>query len=544
MTIQRWHDGPPVKSNLLDHVVARRHLDTKEWLAPRWPDGLHDPFLLPDMAAAASRLWRAVAEGETVGIVGDYDMDGTPAAVLLANWFDHLGLKPIVILPSRAEGYGLTPAFVQRLVARNATLVVTVDCGTRSHEAAHVAQSAGLEVIITDHHAVGDSLPAALAVVNPMRTDSHYPFAGLSGTGLAVKLVQAMVMSAPASAKVSLNWLAWSLDLAAMATLADMVPLRGENRLLAVLGLQVFRRGRRRGLHRFAQACGIAPSQATFDDLVYKIIPKFNAAGRIDSMDDVWRLLSGEENEAVIDRLVASIKGWHAQASAAADAIVTAAARDITNEHDGWLIAAHVAWPVGVTGLAAGRLAERYGRPVIVLGGAPDGTLRGSGRSPTGNMLSALESCQPPVVALGGHAAAIGLTVTTANYPALRDCVQAITAPPPPPPTQTEGRLLGVANIASLERLNELAPWGVGHPEPLWSIMGAAIDRLTWLSAGRHAKISLVDWPNFDVLLFDAAAYRDRLDGLVDLMGPLRVNVWRERRTPQLIVQGIMRHNR
>lgn len=541
-----WRDGPAVTTDLVTHILAKRGIaDMGSFTQLRWPEDMHDPFLLPDMEVAVRRIWRAVENKETIGIVGDYDMDGTPATALLADLFRLLGVPVHTVLPTREEGYGFALSFVDRLKAAGATLIVTVDCGIRDTATVDYAVEQGVEVIITDHHECPDILPKALAVVNPKRPDSTYPFSELCGTGVAFKLAQALLARATEGdrSRIPEQWLAWTLDLVALATISDMVPLQGENRLFAVYGLKVLRKTQRRGLRLLATAIGLDLEHLTYQDISFRLVPKLNASGRMESMDDVLTILSlsdAVDASAAVERILVRstqsqllltqmLEQAQMQAEQSAGASV--------------ILVANPSWHPGLTGLVASRLVEQYKRPAGVFAGAEGASLRGSMRSLPGVSLpDILTGVSPLLEKFGGHQQAAGLSLAQANFSEFTRSLQSISiVVDENARVETDGTITpSHAQLITLELLSSLEPWGMGNPEPTWSLQNVMLDDVRWLKDGQHLKAEVREGAHrLSVICFNAQPYRAIIDRPVDIYGTLSVNEFRGQRTPQLLIRGI-----
>jgi single-stranded-DNA-specific exonuclease len=543
--VKNWRDGPRVTTDLFSHVVSRRKIDNLDtFLEPRFPDDLHDPFRLTDMDQAVKRFWHAIEADEPIGIVGDYDMDGTPGAALLSLFINLVAKPPHVILPTREEGYGFSPLFVDRLHVKNVKLIITVDCGIRNNDTVTYASSKGIDAIIIDHHECGAELPAASAVINPKRPHSDYPFKELCGTGVVYKFITAAIAVAPKSKQsdIPANWLPWSLDLVALATIGDMVPLIDENRLLVHYGLKVLQKTRRLGLQRLFSALELDMSRISYSDIVFKIIPKCNASGRMHSMDDVFILLqSNDINE--IDRAIKQIMSRGTQSQLILTKMMEQA-KGLQSESSGSIVLiTGDDWHPGLTGVVAGRLTEEWGRPVGVLAKVTDDTYRGSIRSIPGvNIPDLLDSASDLIEAYGGHDQAAGLTVQKDKVATLQKFLS--TAPIPDGPAtliETEGTISPeILSVETLEALERLMPWGIGNPEPLWSLTGTTITRSQWLSDGRHLKAWLGDRvASLSVIFFGADTKHPPTEGVVDVYGTLSINEFRNQREPQMIVKGM-----
>ncbi len=543
-----WTDGPLVETTLFEHIIARRDItDPQAFLGLKWPDSLHDPFLMPDMKKAVARIGQALEKKEKIALVGDYDMDGTPGAALLSDFLTRCGTVPMVIIPTRDEGYGFAPAFVDRAHKAGVTLMITIDCGIRDTEAVQKAKELGIDVIITDHHECPDELPPAFAIVNPKRPGSKYPFDGLSGTAVAFKMCQALIDGLPQklTKDVPKEWLAWSLDLVAISTIADMMHLVDENRLFVVYGLKVLRKTARIGLQRFIDALGLELAKVTYQDIAFKISPKCKAPGRMESMDSVFTMLT-TQNEAEADAAIKQILVYNTQSQLLLADMEAQATEKIKDTADANIILlADERWHHGLTSIVAGKLCEKYKKPVGIL--APhDATLyRGSFRSPSDINITAVLTALPDLIdRCGGHAQAAGLSVAVDKIEPLRQLLatydlQSVRLKQEMP--TTDGTLLlPQTELAFLEELEQLSPWGFGHTEPVWSLPGVTLEDITWLKDGVHLKAKVRNQNSFlTVLLFNAEPHKPVVGEVLDICGTLSINEFRDKREPQLIIRGI-----
>lgn len=458
-------------------LLARRGVSdaaaAKEFLEPR-PEQLHDPFRLFGMSAAVERLLRARERGDRVAVVGDYDVDGVTATAMLLAVFRACGLGAEAVVPHRMrEGYGFQPIHVERARELGCRVIVTADCGATAHEAARAALAAGFELVITDHHLPDGPLPEGVTLVNPRQELCDYPFPDLAGVGLALKL--ALALAQRVGRPIELDAL---LRIACLGTIADLVPLLGENRVIAALGLRALARTRSPGLRALMEASGLRPPVLA-SDVGFRLGPRLNAAGRLESAESALELLlTRDEDRARV--LAAELDGRNRERQGE-EARVLAEAKE--------LVAAFVdlppivalwasGWHKGVVGIAAGRLARELARPVLLLALA-DGLATGSGRSVPGIHLHAfLARWQARYRKFGGHAQAIGMTIEETELESLRsDWVQAaVEFGPAIGRWRHEYELeLEVGEIGAplLRELDRLEPHGQGNPQPL-----ARVDRL------------------------------------------------------------------
>ena len=440
-------------------------------------DHLHDPFKLTGMTAAVERLEQAIARRERIAIHGDYDVDGITSTVILRRALEMLGGDVVHFIPERLrDGYGLQPAGIERLHADGVSLIVSVDCGIRGIEAARRARELGVDLIITDHHEPDDELPVAVAVLNPKRHDCSYPDKYLAGVGVALKLVQALCGRAGRS-----KWMPAFVKIAAIGTLADVVPLVGENRVIARFGLESLSRGPHTvGLRALLDCCGLTGKTIDSYQVAFMLAPRVNAAGRMSTPDIATRLLLATDNalEQEARGLAQQLNDENLRRQQEEAELVTAAKKAIETDpavgaHN-VLVVGGDGWHRGVIGIAASKLVDTYHKPAIVL--SIDGDVaHGSCRSiPDFDMLNALERCADLFVKFGGHRQAAGLTMEAARVPEFRQRINA-WADEVLEPDQLRPRLridapLSLNGITHdlVRGLDSLGPFGMGNPRPVF----------------------------------------------------------------------------
>jgi single-stranded-DNA-specific exonuclease len=462
-------------------------------------DHLHDPFGLADMAVAVERILGAVERREPMAIHGDYDVDGVTATVILRRALELLGADVTHFIPERLrDGYGLQPAALDRLHALGVRLVISVDCGIRGVEAARHAQALGIDLIITDHHEPDTTLPAATAVINPKRHDCTYPDKNLAGVGVALKLVQALCARTGRS-----SWLPAFVKVAAIGTLADVVPLTGENRVIAKLGLGLLSRGPHKvGLRSLLDVCGLIGKEIDSYHIGFVLAPRVNAAGRMSTPDIAARLLlASDEAMAAEARTLAEQLDTENIRRQQEEAEIVGQARkavetDLEIGSRTVIVVAGEGWHRGVIGIVASKLVDAFHRPAIVL--SIDGDVaHGSCRSiPSFNMLAALESCGEVMIRFGGHKQAAGLTMEAGRIRELRARVNDY-ADGCLNPDDLRPRIWIDATL-SLRSINEqmaselltLAPFGAGNPCPVFRASRVEIVDGPRLVKERHLKMA------------------------------------------------------
>jgi single-stranded-DNA-specific exonuclease len=482
---------------------------------------LNDPFKLADMTRAVERLERALAQRERIAIHGDYDVDGITSTVILRRALEMLGGDVVHFIPERLrDGYGLQTPAIERLHAERVSLVVSVDCGIRSTDAALRARELGVDLIVTDHHEPEGSLPPAYAVINPKRADCSYPDKHLAGVGVALKVVQALCDRAGKG-----KWLPAFVKIAAIGTLADVVPLVGENRVIARLGLASLSRGPHTiGLRSLLDASGLSGKTIDSYQVSFMLAPRVNAAGRMSTPDIATRLLlatdeaMGEEARALAQQLNdENLRRQEEEADLVAQARKAIETDPSVGAHN-VLVVGGEGWHRGVIGIAASKLVDMFHKPAIVL--SVDGeTAHGSCRSiPDFDMLAALEHCSDVFIRFGGHKQAAGLTMEAARVPEFRARVNAY-ADDVLEPDQLRPRLridgpLNLRSISSelMRDLDSLGPFGMSNPRPVFHASGVEIVDGPRTLKDRHLKMTFAqDGRRFRAIAWRAAERADFL---------------------------------
>ena len=501
------------------------------------------------MTVAVERIRGAVARKERIAIHGDYDVDGVTSTVILRRALEMLGADVIHFIPERLRDvYGLHIPAIDRLHAEGVRLVISVDCGIRAGEAARHAAALGLDLIITDHHEPDVLLPPALAVINPKRHDCTYPDKNLAGVGVALKVVQAMCLKSG-----RMNWLPAFVKIAAIGTLADMVPLVGENRIIAKLGLNMLSTGPHKvGLRSLLDVCGLSGKVIDGYHVGFVIGPRINAAGRMSTPDIAARLLlASDEAMAHEARDLAELLNTEnlrrrteeaaivTEARAAVDADVDIGSRSV-------IIVAGEGWHRGVIGIVASKLVDLTHRPVIVLSIDGD-TAHGSCRSiPSFDMLAALESCADVMATFGGHKQAAGLTLESSRVSELRARVSAyadrhLQPDDVRPRLSIDGRLtFSAIDDRVVSDLSALGPFGIGNPRPVFSADSVEIVDGPRILKERHLKLSFRQDGKVIRAIAWRAADRERFvsanRGAIDVAFSLEQDTWRGEHYLQLSV--------
>ena len=480
-------------------------------------ENLHDPFLMDGMAAAVDRIFRAVERQEKILIFGDYDVDGILAMVMLHRALSRLGAAVDFFIPDRlTEGYGIKDEHFGVAVERGAGLVISVDCGIKAVGFVRQAQERGIDVIVTDHHQPGPELPAALAVLDPALPGATYPYRGLAGVGVVLKLIQALLLRSAQTAD-----LRHYLKLASIGTIADVVELRGENRLLVKLGLPELDDVANPGLKSLIEVCGLTGKRITEGDVGFRIGPRINAAGRMGRTDLAVRLFFSPdpvETRALaksLDELNA--RRQKTEEDIYAQAVARVEAGGIDRKHK-ILILGCESWHRGVIGIVASRVKDAYNRPVILFA-LDDGKAVGSGRSIADfSLIGCLDRCREHFLSYGGHPYAVGCTLRREGLPAFKAAANAVADA-----SLTEEQLkrrigidaeIGFSEItgALLECHALLGPFGVGNPRPVFVARGAEVAAPPRKLKDKHVKLLLrQEGRTFEALGWDRSEWAEAL---------------------------------
>jgi len=534
-------------SELTAGVLVRRGYGDPEtaraFLAGELPP--HDPFLLGDMRAACERIHAAIAAGRRICVHGDYDVDGIAATALAVHLLRELGADVDWHLPSRfGEGYGVRSETLGRLADEGCGLVLTVDCGITAVEEVAEAQARGLEVIVTDHHRPGATLPDCPIVAT---RPSDYPFPELCGTGVVYKLGQALF-------GVDSELPKRHLDLVGLATIADVVPLLDENRTLATAGLRALARTQKPGLRALMRAAGVDPATVDAGSVGFRLAPRINAAGRLGHPRAALELLlTSDPDEA--KRLADTLEELNRERQAVEGQIL----REAIAQVEEWpeakrrrraYVVAGADWHEGVIGIVASRLVERYHRPVVLIAGG-EGEWKGSGRSiSTFDLHAGLAACSSLLGRWGGHRAAAGLSISAENVEPFAErfaahAAQHLQEEDLRPLTRVDG-IVPRGTRLTLDlcaELAQLAPFGLGNPEVTLLAPGCELSELATVGDGKHLRfrVSLVDGDGGSAIAFGAGGQLDvyRQEGRWDVAFRLAENHWNGTVAPQLVVRRV-----
>ena len=503
---------------------------------------LVDPFLMTDMDKAVGRVARAITQGETVAVFGDYDVDGITATCLLTDFLRGCGAKCLSYIPGRLEeGYGLNPIAIHQLHKEGVTLIVTVDCGITAVAEAQLCKELGIDLVITDHHECKEQLPEAIAVVDPHRPDGGYPHKNLSGVGVAFKLASALCGSQEAV-------LEQYADMVCLGTVADVMLLQGENRVFVDRGLQVLRSAPRLGLAALMTECGCDHSTLSASSIGFMLAPRINAAGRMGQIDlAVDLLLTQDPREA--ERLARSLCELNRQRQGVESEIYNQAISMLPQGNTPEaIVLADESWHQGVVGIVASRIAEEFCCPTFLI--CLDGEHgKASSRSYGGfNLFTALTALSPLLESYGGHELAAGFTITRQNIDPFRSQICGLAANYYT--TDTPRTVLSIdcaitpelLTIPNLESLDAMEPCGNGCPKPVLMMEGLMVDRLQAVGGGKHLRLRLRRGRHIiNAIYFSVTAQTASVcqGDLVDVAFVPQINEFREERTVQMNVLDI-----
>ena len=529
-------------SRVIASVLAARGFasaaEAEEFLYPK-PAADPDPFLMTDMDKAVGRIRAAMSAGETIGIIGDYDVDGITATAILFKYFTRAGVKTLYHIPSRdGEGYGISKDTLARMKERGCSLVISVDCGITAVEEAEYAASIGLDMIVTDHHEVGDEIPDCVAVVNPKRPGDAYRYPKLSGVGVAYKLVCALGVTDHGEEYVAF---------AALGTLADMMPVTGENRRLITRGMQYIRSGVNTGLSQLMDKAGVSASRFNSFSVSFILAPRMNAAGRIESAETALKLLLEDDEYAaglIAEKLCALNKTRQETEAEIFRQAVETVESDVSYKDDNIIVLFNENWHQGVIGIVAAKITEKYEKPAILFTLA-NGTGKGSGRSVSGfSIHKAVSDCSELLTNFGGHEYAVGLGIRIENIPEFRKRINELTSHIDIPPRQLEidseiypDELL----LDTVRSIGMLEPYGEGNPQPVFVLRDAKLNYLKVVGE-KHTRVSL----RCGALGFDAIYYNALPDifdvavgDAVDVAFTLGINEYNGQENMQIVVRDI-----
>ncbi len=546
---EKFPELPPIVTQILFSRNLHSQEAVDEFLLPDYSQDIHDPFLFKDMDKACQRIYQAIEQKELITVYADYDADGVSSAVILNSVLTDLGAKVTVYLPHREkEGYGLNKIAVEEIASNNTKLIITCDCGVSNNEEVALANSKNVDVIITDHHAFQEKLPEAHAIIHPQAPGETYPFKFLCGGGVSFKLAQALLkhISNKFALKDRESKEKWLLDMVAISTVADMVPIIGENRTLLKHGLIVLRKTRRVGLQMMFKIAGLEPKEINATNIAFAIAPRINTAGRMDHANQAYYLLI-ETDEAKAASMAAKLNDNNSERQKITENIFREAKALDINQDDKLLVFYKADWSAGLVSLAANKLLREYNRPCLVVCGEGE-KIVGSARSLEGfNITEALTKNKDLLLRFGGHPQAAGFTTTQANYETLIKNLKKLAE------DQLSESLfqskLEIEKKIDLEQINwELVDWlqkfephGQGNPEPYFVSENVMVSQARKVgSDGKHLKLELaqnnkkIGGIGFGLGNIDLAVGHN-----VDIVYNININEWNGNREIQLKIKDI-----
>lgn len=536
-------------SRLTARVLAARGFDTKEKaeaFMDQSVEGIHDPFLLKDMDKAVSEIRQAIENHVKIAVYGDYDVDGVTATCIVIQYLRRQGADCTYYIPDRlGEGYGLNTAAIQTLYDEGCRLLITVDSGITAEEEAVFAKEIGLKLIITDHHECKEVLPQACAVVNPRRLDSEYPFRELAGVGVAFKLICALEKERSVE-----DLMREYADVVAVGTIADVMPLIGENRIIVSYGLEYLQHTRNYGLKALMQKLGLDTKVVTSNSVSFVMAPRINAAGRLGVASSAARMfLTDDPQEAaqLAEHLCDLNHQRQEEENGIYEQIMARLQAQPELTRGKTMVLWGDGWHNGVIGIVSSRLSDRYGVPCVLISMVGENG-KGSGRSIKGfNLYAALEKSADLLEKYGGHELAVGLTVKRENLQSFREALEDYAA------SQNTEEVVPCINVdcrvapeeltvAEVRGLSALEPFGMGNPQPVFLMNNVRVEEITPISHDRHIKLHLSqNGRYFYAFVFGMGAKSCQFvkGDLLDVVFSAEINSYRGNENVQLVVKDV-----
>lgn len=534
----------PLVASLLVNRGLDSPIEAKSFLFDENQE-LHDPFSLLGMDIAVSRITEAIGRQEPILIFGDYDADGVTSTSVMMITLKQLGANVQFYIPNRfTEGYGPNEQAFRYAAESGIKLIITVDTGIAAVHEAKVASELGLDLIITDHHEPGPELPEAIAIIHPKLEDSTYPFRDLAGVGVALKLAQALLGNIPEAL----------LELAAIGTIADLVPLLGENRLIVKRGIKLLRRTENCGIQALLKVAGADASSIDEEKIGFLIGPRLNAAGRLDSADIAAELLLTTDSDEAMT-IAEEIEELNKQRQALVSQIAEEAIKEVEEkypiEENSVIVVGKAGWNAGVIGIVASKLVDRFYRPTIVLSFDDEkGLAKGSARSIVGfDLFKNLSTCRELLPHFGGHPMAAGMTLQIDNVDELRKRLnilanEQLSEEDYTPVTKLDSEIeVSEIGLAAIEEMQKLSPFGMNNPKPKVLLTSASISQMKKIGADQtHLKLILEDQgASIDGIGFGLGHLVDEMSPSAKLsaIGELAINEWNNIRKPQIFLQDL-----
>ncbi len=535
-------------NELLSTILVNREIKEKDietFLMPT-RNNFHNPFLMPDMEIAVDRILKAIENKEKIIIYGDYDVDGITSITVLKSFLEDRGMKVDQYIPNRLEeGYGLNKPAIEQIAKEEYNLMITVDCGISAIEEIEYTNSLGIEVIVTDHHEVGESLPKALAVVDAKRKDNQYPCRDLAGVGVAFKLIQAIGIKMGLEEKEYLKY----LDIVCIGTISDIVPLVDENRVITKLGLKLVEQTRNMGLKSLLMSSGYQNIDS--NSISFGIAPRINASGRMGHAYEALRLFLSKDIYEV-NELTKKLNEYNTIRQEKEKSIYQDAVEQIEKNRlyeKGAIVVSGENWHHGVIGIVSSKITDLYFKPSILLCNEED-MARGSGRSIPGfDLHEALMKCQNTIEKFGGHAMAIGITVRKDKIKEFSKEFEKVVKDAQIddiiPIINIDAKItLNEINKEIVESLKQLEPFGEGNKMPIFAFKNLKIDSIRALSEGKHIKMTLKDGNNIiNSIGFNLGhlANEYKIGDKIDVVGNLEINTFNGVDNLQINIKDIMK---
>ena len=519
-------------NKVIGKIIVNRHVvndeDVRIFITPT-RDDFHNPFLFKGMDIAVDRIIKAINNKEKILIYGDYDVDGITSTTVLKKYLMDRGISVDTYIPNRLhEGYGLNKNAINTIKDRNIDLIITVDCGISAIEEVDYAVRLGMDIIVTDHHEVGEKLPNALAVIDAKRKDNTYPFRALAGVGVVFKLIQALSIKLEIKPEEYLKY----LDLVCVGTISDIVPLEGENRTIAKLGLMLIKVTRNLGLRELIKSSGY--KEIDSNTISFGVAPRINACGRMGHEEEALKLFLAEDLESAT-KITKELNEYNTLRQSTEKAIYEEAVQQIEKNHldeNNSIVLGGKGWHHGVIGIVSSKVTDKYYKPSILLS-FEDNIAKGSGRSVPGfDLYEGLAKCEDLLEKYGGHSMAVGLTLKKENLEKFKERFEQIAKEKnikelvPIIYIDDELKLKDI-NMDLVKSISILEPFGEANKVPLFLIRNLKIDSIRALSEGRHLKLTLRD-ENFviNAIGFELGylAEEYRIGDRIDVVGTLEIN--------------------
>ena len=519
-------------NKVIGKIIVNRHVvndeDVRIFITPT-RDDFHNPFLFKGMDIAVDRIIKAINNKEKILIYGDYDVDGITSTTVLKKYLMDRGISVDTYIPNRLhEGYGLNKKAIDTIKERNIDLIITVDCGISAIEEVDYAVRLGMDIIVTDHHEVGEKLPNALAVIDAKRKDNTYPFRALAGVGVVFKLIQALSIKLEIKPEEYLKY----LDLVCVGTISDIVPLEGENRTIAKLGLMLIKVTRNLGLRELIKSS--VYKEIDSNTISFGVAPRINACGRMGHEEEALKLFLAEDLESAT-KITKELNEYNTLRQSTEKAIYEEAVQQIEKNHldaNNSIVLGGKGWHHGVIGIVSSKVTDKYYKPSILLS-FEDNIAKGSGRSVPGfDLYEGLAKCEDLLEKYGGHSMAVGLTLKKENLENFKERFEQIAKEKnikelvPIIYIDDELKLKDI-NMDLVKSISILEPFGEANKVPLFLIRNLKIDSIRALSEGRHLKLTLRD-ENFviNAIGFELGylAEEYRIGDRIDVVGTLEIN--------------------